>query len=559
MTDPQKLNDDVLQELERGSVEKATSLLDQGLKKWPGSLRLKLTRSDVLIRAGAREEAAEHLAALLDREEAARWAGPRLLTLVREQPLPAEVAGRLVKPVAAGALEERVKSQLLDALLAGRDAETRVAWLEPVARATGLFRLEWLLAVALTESCRLEEAVALLAESRLAERGTARSLLLEAELRAAGGHPEAALGILRDVTRDHPDLPDGFRRRIAIARRACRFEECAAVLEEALGKWPGDWSFPYLMNRVPLAPAALSRLFPMLEAAAAAPGRTERFAFQYALAALHAGRLEEAVRVLGSGFAEPTVAYMAGPVSAALGARSPEEWRAGSRLVDDRTRDVLVTRAEGAEATFVLTTGMAFGYLPLPLIDTLFAEQRVNVVYLRDFRNLAYLRGVTSLGPDEASTIAALRGLVGELGARRLVVVGASLGGYSSLRYGALLGADAAVSFSGRTTLEDGLAEARPTIWNPAFFVRQMWLAQGELPRDLVPVLADAPGMEVLHIHSAGAAEDVAQAQRIAHLPNVRLHAVPGVSDHYALDHMIGDDSFSAIIAALRDGRRWER
>ena len=76
----------------------------------------------------------------------------------------------------------------------------------------------------------------------------------------------------------------------------------------------------------------------------------------------------------------------------------------------------------------------------------------VHRVWLRDRRASFYLRGVQGLGDSFPETVSALRRMLVRLGARRLVTVGSSSGGWAALTFGILLGADVILGFGAPTT-----------------------------------------------------------------------------------------------------------
>jgi hypothetical protein len=239
------------------------------------------------------------------------------------------------------------------------------------------------------------------------------------------------------------------------------------------------------------------------------------------------------------------------PVQKALKSRDAKAWRSASRLIDDRTKEVQVTKSAKARGTVVLTTGITFGNLPLAFIDALFASHDFNAVYLRDFGKRVYLRGLSALGADEEAMIEALKRMAADLGGKRVIAMGSSSGGFSAMRVGALMGADIAVSFSGQTALASYLDTTRVSAWNPNFFVKVQMEREGALPFDLLPVLSKPSKTKFLQFYGADDPEDTRQALRLKDLTNVMLIPVRGVGDHFVVDHMIADGSFEALLKEL--------
>ncbi len=76
-----------------------------------------------------------------------------------------------------------------------------------------------------------------------------------------------------------------------------------------------------------------------------------------------------------------------------------------------------------------------------------------HIVYLRDRKNQFYVMGVSSLGHDYATSIAALRRLIDQLGARSVHCMGELAGVYGALQMGLDLGAQSVLCLSGPTEL----------------------------------------------------------------------------------------------------------
>jgi hypothetical protein len=211
-------------------------------------------------------------------------------------------------------------------------------------------------------------------------------------------------------------------------------------------------------------------------------------------------------------------------------------------------------RATSPCATIVVPAGIAFCNLPLAFIDSLIAAHNINVVYLRDLGSGAFLRGVRALGSGESETIAALKDLVAKLEAPKTIVMGASAGGFAALRYGALMDADMAVSFSAPTDLGSLLGNTKPSISNPEFFAKVLLDREGDLALDLVPLLSIPRRTKSILFYGADAAGDARQAERLRGLPGVALRPVQGVGDSFVVNHMIGDGSFDRLIEELIEG-----
>jgi tetratricopeptide (TPR) repeat protein len=549
---PREIQADVLLMLENGKIDEAVTLFDRAFQRWPASAQLLLLKGEMLARMSGPAEAAAHFAALLKTERVAQWAAPRLLKVLREGQKPIAGAVDVAVEVCDAEIESKVKEQILDILVEQQGVPERLRLLE-LGASCGIPRYELKLAVARTESADFEAAVGILAAARRAGRISVPGSVLLSELLTLFSRLPEAIQVLEDLLDRYPDNPDIYRRLTHTLQRAREFERSADIFERAIRRWPHDWMLLVRLNRMPIEQERLERFFEIIsDGAEDVPARNERFRFHFARTCLLVGKVARAMDLLGSPF-EPAVEVLASPFRNALSARDAEHWVNSSRLVDDRTRDVQVTRAPKARATCILTINATFGSLPQSLVDTLFADHGLNAVYLRDFQKRNYLRGVAGLGRTEEETIAALRNLVAELGTNRTIVMGGSGGGFSALRYGALMAADTAVSFAGPTDASSTplYHQSRPSAWNPDFFVRGILDRESDLPLDLMPVLSTPRHTHFIQYFGQEMAEDVRQARRIEGLPGVTLRPVPGLNSHYVLDHLIGDGSFDSLLEEL--------
>jgi tetratricopeptide (TPR) repeat protein len=547
----QEAHDAVVALLESGEVDQAGELFRQAFKRWRTNSKLRLLKGDVLARTAGPAQAALHYANLLDDPGLATWAGGRLLTLLRDHKMQIKPAVKLARRIRDWPADAKLKGLIFDRLIDATNETRREPLLEYLAQETKVFRYESKLAIFRAESGDFQSALAILERARTEGRSSVHGDLLLSDLLTLDGRLSQAIDLLESLLVQHPEHADLHRRLTMLQQRAGHFARAADLFEAAVRRWPHDWMLLYRLNRLPVEHDRLKDIVGVISKNADEPAnRNDRFRFWFALACLHVGEIGRALELLQHPFQEP-IAGMAAPVMKALRARAPQRWISGSRLADDRTREVQITRASDARATIVLTTGIAFGNLPLSFADTLFADHGLNVVYLRDFIKRAYLRGIATLGATEADTIVALKQILGDLGAPRTIVMGSSSGGFSAMRYAALLKADYAVSFSGPTAMTSYYDNTRVSVWNPDYFIRAQLEREGELPLDLVPVLGDATHTQFIQFYGEHSTEDARQARRLEGLPRVIVTAIPGVTDHYVVDHMIGDGAFDALLERL--------
>ena len=537
--------------LQDGKIEQAAGLFDRAFKRWPKSTKLLLLRGEILARTSGRYQAAMHYAGLLNVPNVSQWAAGHLIATLRGEQLPFDEALSLARLICDVETHSTLTERILDVLLAREDASERERLQELLGLHAHIFKYEWKLAVKRSENGEFETAIEILEAARRSGRGSVQGTLLLAELCAVCSRLPDAVALLEELLLQHPEQPDIYRRLTNLLQWAGDFTRAGDVFESAFKRWPHDWMLVFRFNRLPVKPNRQAQIFDIVASASGdIANKNDRFRFHFGLACLHVGDVEQGIRHLKGPFEEPT-ATTAGLVMKALGARSARDWIANSRLVDDRTQEVQIVRAKDARATIVVPATYQFGFLPLALMDSLFSDHGFNAIYLRDFGKRTFVRGIAALGGTEEATVAGLARLTAELGAKRTIFMGSSGCGFTALRYGALMGADVAVSFSGPTATATAYDNTKTSIWNPDFFKKILMQREGELPFDLVPVLSRPSRTKFLQIYGENAAADAKQARRIEGLPGVTLTAVSGIADHFVVDHLIGDGSFDALLEDL--------
>jgi len=186
---------------------------------------------------------------------------------------------------------------------------------------------------------------------------------------------------------------------------------------------------------------------------------------------------------------------------------------------------------------------------PLNFIHQWLGRLPVSLVYIKDFRDLYGTRGYSSLGPDRASSVAALRRIARDLSGKRTYVLGVSFGGYPALYYGLQVGAEAVLCLGGMTDLTRDFNEALgPLPRNYLNFVQQVPEHATNL-RDIYAAAERRP--RVLLVFSGEHPRDRPQAQRLAGLPNVELMPVAGESHHNVVHPLIRKGQFLPLLVRL--------
>jgi hypothetical protein len=170
------------------------------------------------------------------------------------------------------------------------------------------------------------------------------------------------------------------------------------------------------------------------------------------------------------------------------------------------------------------------------------SDMAVNKLFLRDFAQAWYHRGLRNISHDVPSTAAYLQSQIARLNVNRTVFVGNSMGGYAAILFGWLVGVDEVHAFAPQTFISRTLRLAYWDRRGRAIYrdMRRTPGLKGDY-FDLKRVLLAEPRRTVLHLHFAkGHRLDRVHCQRLAGLPNVVLH--PYDSESHRLIKQLRDD-----------------
>ena len=122
---------------------------------------------------------------------------------------------------------------------------------------------------------------------------------------------------------------------------------------------------------------------------------------------------------------------------------------------DDAPCVVDVARGDASPVVLVSFAGWAGGHagVTAPEFSRTVEGLPADVVFLRDPRDCAYLDGVPGAGGSIAEVAAWLRDLCARKGARRVVTMGNSTGGWAAILFGLLIGADDVQAFAPKTRM----------------------------------------------------------------------------------------------------------
>ena len=205
---------------------------------------------------------------------------------------------------------------------------------------------------------------------------------------------------------------------------------------------------------------------------------------------------------------------------------------------NDPQVDLQIVRNPASDAA-LLCFCAAQGTLGLPVnfVHQWLGRLPANLVYLKDSRDLLGAFGYPSLAADRAGSIAALRSLAHDLGAKRIYTLGVSRGGFAAAYYGLELGAKAVLSLAGAVDLTPASVNAMEPV--PETYVRMLHAAPDYAVNVAERYRSAHQRPQVLIAFSSGYQRDRAQAERMAGVPDVELIAVDGKAQHNVIDLLI--------------------
>ena len=214
----------------------------------------------------------------------------------------------------------------------------------------------------------------------------------------------------------------------------------------------------------------------------------------------------------------------------------------------DSGNDVQIIRRENVETImFVFCGRFHQAGLPLCMLHRWLGRLPVSLVYLRDFRVLLYLAGISSLGQNHVATLASLRSIVSSLGGQRIVCYGNSGGVFPALHYGLDLDAEAVLCLGGHTNIS---LEFNSHLRSANFMAR--------LNRQLPDVSVDLhrayfiakrpPRARIVYAEHNW--DDRLHAEYMSDLPTVTLQAVTGAA-HNVIGNLIDRGEYERLLEWL--------
>ncbi|MFA9271645.1 MAG: alpha/beta fold hydrolase [Baekduiaceae bacterium] len=181
----------------------------------------------------------------------------------------------------------------------------------------------------------------------------------------------------------------------------------------------------------------------------------------------------------------------------------------------------------------------------------------VQRLMLRDHERSWYHRGVRGVGDDLPAVEAYVASILEEAKPSRVVMVGASAGGFAAMLFGHRLGADVVHAFAPQTFVDPSLRRTRrEPRWEPE--TRALLHSGRYDPRfgDLAAVLATPPAKATTRHHvwyCTSEQPDAVHAAHVAQVPAVQLHALPA-GGHVIVKWLRDTGHLTPIVRASLEG-----
>ncbi len=210
-------------------------------------------------------------------------------------------------------------------------------------------------------------------------------------------------------------------------------------------------------------------------------------------------------------------------------------------------------------SALVIAYGGIAGRTSAPMFEFFRVTDGIPVqrLMLRDHQRSWYHRGVQGVGDNLASVERYVASMIDQAQPSRIVMVGASAGGFAAMLFGHRLGADVVHAFAPQTFIDPVLRrEHREPRWEPE--TRDLLHSGRYDPAfgDLASVLASAPARPGTRHHvwyCTSEEPDAVHAAHVAELPAVTLHALP-IGGHVIVKWMRDAGHLQPVVNASLDG-----
>lgn len=218
-------------------------------------------------------------------------------------------------------------------------------------------------------------------------------------------------------------------------------------------------------------------------------------------------------------------------------------------IVEDDLSEFIMAQLAGADTVLLVFTGLANKTgMPLRTLDHYLASFNTSVIYLRDSSRLLFNNGVASLAGSFDLTVNFLQKTIGQLDAKRLIILGVSAGGFAAVRYGMYLEADKIVCCGAPTNLN---ADFLVNDGRARIICNRLQILTPEV-RDLKPIISQSEKKPPIKLYyGANMPQDKLHAAHLADLTNLSIYEIADTERHDLLKKFEEDGSLRTFLQQL--------
>jgi predicted esterase YcpF (UPF0227 family) len=187
----------------------------------------------------------------------------------------------------------------------------------------------------------------------------------------------------------------------------------------------------------------------------------------------------------------------------------------------------VVYALDGPGRTLLVLFGGIAGGVSMPVFEffRLTSAMPGKKAFFRDPLRSWYQRGIPGIGDSAESIRDFLQSLIAQANADRVVMVGASAGGFAAILFGTWCNADAVIAFSPQTFIDRTNRElAGDDRWTEQIDALHAAVGPDVPDQDLLNVMPAANSQRQFAIHvSSDDHLDLIHARRVAHIPGVNV------------------------------------
>jgi pimeloyl-ACP methyl ester carboxylesterase len=188
-------------------------------------------------------------------------------------------------------------------------------------------------------------------------------------------------------------------------------------------------------------------------------------------------------------------------------------------LVASPDTHVVLDLDQPGRSLLILFGGIAGG-VSMPVFEffRMTADYPAKKAFLRDPRRGWYQLGLPGVGDTAADVRRLLDDIIAHSGAERVVMAGASAGGFAALLFGTWCGVNEVIAFSPQTFIDaENRASAGDVRWPDQIAHLHAMMPSRAATLDLLPILPETPGPTRYQVHvSDDDPLDLLHAERIA-------------------------------------------